>query len=244
VAGALHGWEAVVVQVVGVVGGFLAALLGILKYFNYRSKRDIRAAVGESFASTVDRIASDNDTVRMTGAVLLRRFFDEKTEQGAAGTPYIKEAIEVIAGMLRAEQLPAIQKVLADGLHYANDLRGADLQNCNLQNAYIGRKAGEKRRVDLSGADLFESDCTRASFRDAIALNTVFYRATLEGTVLTGADCQDADFREAKLSGCKLSGAKIGGANFAGAKEIPGEVANLLDKDLVGRHGAEVPKSK
>lgn len=233
---------------VAVGGGFLTALLGILtavvgilKYFDYRSKRDVRAAVGASFASTVDRFASDNETVRMTGAVLVRRFFNEKTEQGAAGTPYIKEAIEVIAGMLRAEKSPVIRKVLADSLHYAKDLRGADLQNCDLQNAYIGRKVGEKQRMDLSGADLFKSDCTGASFRDAIAVGTVFYHATLEHTVLIGADCQDADFREAKLSGCKFSGAKIGGAKFSGAQDIPTEVANLLNNDGVGRRGAEVP---
>jgi hypothetical protein len=78
----------IILNWVTIVGGILTALLGILKYFNYRSKRDVRAAVGTSFASTVDRIASENDTVRMTGAVLLRRFFDEKAEQGAAGTPY------------------------------------------------------------------------------------------------------------------------------------------------------------
>jgi uncharacterized protein YjbI with pentapeptide repeats len=259
----------IVLNGVAVVGGILTALLGILKYFNYRSKSDVRAAVGTSFRETVDRIASDNYTVRMTGAVLLRRFFDEKTEQGAAGTPYVQEAVHVIAGLLRAEKSHSIRKALADGLHYANDLRGADLQNCHLEDAYIGTKAGEgitaqssprerlkqlfgwrnandarpmKRRMDLSGADLFESDCTRASFRDVIAVKTVFYRATLKGTVLVGADCQYADFREADLSGCKLAGAKIGYARFAGAQGVPGEVAELLDENLMGRPNAEVPE--
>lgn len=256
----------IILNWVTIVGGILTALVGILKYFNYRSKRDVRAAVGTSFASTVDRIASENDTVRMTGAVLLRRFFDEKAEQGAAGTPYIREAVEVIAGMLRAEESPLIRKVLADGLHYANDLRGADLQNCRLQDAYIGTKAGEvvrtnsstrrvmrtlfgsndangvrqpKRRVDLSGADLFKADCTKASFRDVIAVNTVFYQAILVNAVLSGADCRHADFRQAELSGCNLSGAKIGYARFAGAQDIPQKVQELLD-NMVGRPGAEV----
>jgi uncharacterized protein YjbI with pentapeptide repeats len=192
-------------------------------------------------AVSVDRVASDNDTVRMAGAVLLRRFFDQQTEQGAAGAPYIREAIEVIAGMLRADQTPLVQKVLADGLRYAVDLRRADLQNCKLRNAYIGRKTGEKRVVDLSGADLFEADCTGASFKDVIAVNTVFYRAILEETVFTDADCRDADFRDARLTGSKLRGAKIGGAKFAGAQGIPDDVVVLLDKDLVGLQGARVP---
>src|ERR1700740_476604 len=81
---------------------------------------------------------------------------------------------------------------------------------------------------------------SKASFRDVIAVNTVFNEATLEDTVLTGADCQYADFRKAKLSGCKLSGAKIGYARFAGAQSIPEEVKELLH-NMVGRPGAEVP---
>jgi hypothetical protein len=178
----------------------------------------------------------------MAGAVLLRRFFDRRTEQGAAGTPYVKEAIEVIAGMLREEQPPRVQKVLADGLRYAIDLRKADLQHCNLRNAYIGRKTGDPRVVDLSEADLFESDCAGASFKEVVAYKTVFYRAGLEGTVLTDADCREADFREARLLGSRFGGAQLEGARFAGADGVPDEVVKLLDEHKVGRPGAVVPK--
>ena len=139
---------------VAVVGGLGAALLGLVKYFNYRSKRDRLAEVGASFVLTIESLASDNATSRMAGAVLLRRFFDRHTEQGAVGRPYVREAIEVMAGMLREEQLPHVQKVLADGLRYARQLAGADLQNCDLRNAYLGIKAGDKEPVDL---------CTRGS---------------------------------------------------------------------------------
>ena len=109
------------------MAGALAAVLGILKYFNYKTKRDRRAAVGTAFASTVEALASDNETKRMAAAVLLRRFFDRGTEQGEAGTPYLQETIEVIAGMLRETQPERLQKVLADGLRYARNLTGADL---------------------------------------------------------------------------------------------------------------------
>ena len=37
-----------------------------------------------------------------------------------------------------------LRKVLADGLRYARDLRGADLQRYNLRNAYLGWKQGDK----------------------------------------------------------------------------------------------------
>jgi hypothetical protein len=143
---AIQGWLAV-------VGAILTAALGLFKYFSYRTREDRRAAVGASFVLTVDALASDNGTSRMAGADLMRRFFDRQTERGEAGRPYVMEAIEVMAGMLREEQPVRVQKVLSDGLRYARDLRNADLQNCDLRNAYLGRKTGGERAVDSSVID-------------------------------------------------------------------------------------------
>jgi uncharacterized protein YjbI with pentapeptide repeats len=258
----LQGW-------VAVIGGLLAAILGVFKYFNYRSRRDRLAEIGASFALTVEALASNNPTSRMAGAVLLRRFFDRHTEQGARGRPYVKEAVEVMAGMLRQEQPAQVQKVLADGFRYSGDLRGADLQNCDLSNAYLGKKHREDEAIDLSRADLYGANCERASFRAAIACEAVFVDATLRKTVFTAADCRDADFRRASLEGAKfesdpakkfpgadlrgadfrdaeLAGAtfadaSVGGARFEGANGIPDDVAAFLDDDFVARHDAVVP---
>lgn len=226
---------------VAVVGGLLAAVLGLSQYFNYRSKRDRLAAVGASFALTVEALGSDKPTSRMAGAVLLRRFFDRHTEQGVHGRPYVKEAVEVMAGMLREEQPPQLQKVLADGLRYARELQDADLQNCDLRNAYMGKKTGDKWAVDLSRADLYGANCDRASFKEVVACETVFMEAELRKTVFTGADCRGADFRRAKVDGAKFDGAQIGGAKFEGAEGVPDEVAALLDERLEGRPGGVVP---
>ena len=232
---ALQSW-------VAVAGALVAAILGIFKYFNYRSKRDRLAEVGASFALTVDALASDNETSRMAGAVLLRRFFDRHTEQGARGRPYVKEAIEVMAGMLREEQPQRIQKVLADGLRYARELQQADLQHCDLRNAYIGRKAGDRSPVDLTRADLYGAKCDRASFKAVIARGTVFMEAELRKTVFSGADCRSADFRWAKLDGAKFDGAQIGGARFDGAEGVPDQLVALLDARSEGLPGAVVPE--
>jgi uncharacterized protein YjbI with pentapeptide repeats len=257
----LQGW-------VAVVGGLLAAILGLLKYFNYRSKRDRLAEVGASFALTVDALASENGTSRMAGAVLLRRFFDRHTEQGARGRPYVREAIEVMAGMLREEQPPRVQKVLADGLRYARELQDADLQNCDLKNAYVGKKTGDEWAVDLSRADLYGAMCDRASFKAVVARETVFVDAELRKAVFTGADCRNADFRRAKLDeakfetdqkfpgadcrnadfrsakldGAKFGGAQIGGAKFEGAEGIPEQVVALLDERMQALPDAVVPR--
>jgi Pentapeptide repeats (9 copies) len=221
-------------------GTLLVALVGLFRYFNYKSKRDRKAAVGASFAATVDALASDSETRRMAAAVLLRRFFDPSTEQGEAGTPYLRETIQVIAGMLREPQPGNLQKVLADGLRYARDIAGSDLQRCNLAHAYLGRKKGDRWRLDMSEADLFEADCSGASFREVVAADAVFYRTTLVGTVFTGADLRRADFRAADLSEAAFAGAQIEGARFADAKNLPAELTALLTANHVGRPGAVV----
>ena len=256
-------------SLVALLGGLVAAVLGLFRYFNYRSKRDRLAEVGASFALTVEALASDNPTSRMAGAVLLRRFFDRHTEQGTRGTPYVREAVEVMAGMLRQEQPAQVQKVLADGLRYAVELRDADLQNCDLTNAYLGRKQGDRTALDLSRADLYGARCERTSFRAAIARETVFADAVLRKAVFTAADCRSADFRRASLEGARFESdperqlpgsdlraadfrgaslegatftdAQIGGAKFGDATGIPQAVVALLDAEFVAVQGSVVP---
>jgi uncharacterized protein YjbI with pentapeptide repeats len=204
----LQGW-------VALIGGLAAAVLGIVKYFDFKSRRERAAQAGEAFASTVDALSSADDPKRLAGAILLRRFFDRSTEQGGKHTPYASEAVGVIAALLRGTETGTLQKILADGLAYAPSLLHADLQRCNLRNAYLGRRPD--RRPDLSHADFFEADLTGASLRDAVACEAVFFRASMRDTVLRGADLTGADFRQADLQGARLEGAILDGADFAGA---------------------------
>src|SRR3954471_3636859 len=123
---------------IALVGGLGTAILGLLKYFDYRSKRDRQTMVGQTFNETVSSLASDDEIKRLAAAILLRRFFDRRTEQGAAGAPYQHEAIRVIAALLRTAETGQFQKLLADGLAFAPTLERADLQECNLAGAYLG----------------------------------------------------------------------------------------------------------
>ena len=240
---------------VGVAGALVAAILGVLKYFDYKSNRDRQAAIGAFFASTVEALASDNATRRMAAAVLLRRFFERGSEQGGRKPPYRRETVEVIAGMLRDHPPELLQKVLADGLRYAGapDARtgwrrtpgvlvGADLQRCSLANAYLGKKQQDRRAIDLSYADLYEADCSGASFREVTAVSAVFYRCILNGSVFDGAQLEGANFREARLSGARFIGARIGGADFTGATDIPPEVARVLGPESVAPAGTVVER--
>jgi hypothetical protein len=83
--------------------------------------------VRESFDAVVVSLASQVEVGRLTGAILLRRFFDSQTEVGIAGTPYWKEAVNVTAAVLRV-RIPATFRLLADGLAFAPSMAGVDLQ--------------------------------------------------------------------------------------------------------------------
>jgi len=249
---------------IGVVAALLAAALGILKYFSYRTRRDRISLVGQAFNSTVEGLSSDAAAKKLAAAILLRRFFDKGTEQGAAGTPYEHEAVAVIAALLRNTATGELQKLLADGLAYASSLQGADLQECNLSRAYLGKRpravvehsalrllaagrwsqsgTGGRRNgqqdgpsspvpIDLTTADLFHANLTGASLRGAVARNAVFYTAVARETVFEGASLEGADFREAELEGARFTGAWIEGARFAGARNVPPNVALLLDQN-------------
>jgi Pentapeptide repeats (8 copies) len=242
--------------------GALATLVGAITavYLAYKNKRERIATVGTSFKETVEALSADSDVKQMAAAVLLRRFFDRDSEQAVRGvgalyrrgTPYKQEAIEVIAGMLRETAPSTLQKVLADGLRYAQDLSRADLQKCELSNAYLGRKDGDTASLNLSHADLYLAVCKGTSFKAATAFKSIFYRADLENAVLTEADCTAADFRNANLSNAKFlgselrdadfRGATISGAKFAGATNIPADVTRFLDTDGVAAPNSVVPE--
>ena len=64
------------------ITALLAGILGILKYFQYRTRRDKIMLVRQAFDTVVNSLASNVEVERMAGAILLRRFFDRETEVG------------------------------------------------------------------------------------------------------------------------------------------------------------------
>ncbi|HUC15074.1 MAG TPA: pentapeptide repeat-containing protein [Acidimicrobiales bacterium] len=213
--------------------GFLGAVIGLMKYVNYKSKRDRIADVGAAFESVTGSLSSDNEVRRLAAAIRLRRFFDPGSELGVAGATYAMETLGVIAGILREQPTGNFQKLLADGLKGAPSLVGADLQRTNLQGAYLSG-------VDVSQADFYRADLSGASFKDAVGRRAVFYQARMVGTVFTRADLREANFFEGDLSRAQLAGARLAGAIFTGSRGLPSEVLSQLDQE--GRFaGPDVP---
>jgi uncharacterized protein YjbI with pentapeptide repeats len=218
----------------------LAGILGILKYFQYRTRRDKIMSVRQTFDAVVNSLASNVEVERMAGAILLRRFFDRKTEVGISGTPYWKEAVYVTAAILKGQVTGNFQKLLADGLAFAPGLERADLQKTNLQFAYLGSRkvAGspsDQVITDLSYADFYRADLSSASLKGAKAIGAVFYQARMHNTVLTGTDLRDANFFEADLKGAKFDGAHLYGANFNSSLNRPITITSKLDESGVYR---------
>lgn len=185
-------------------------------------------AIRHEFEQVIDMISADDLAHRRAAAILLRRFFDEDAEQGGRQTPYAKEALDVMSALLRGAEADAVQKLLADGLAYAPTLEDADLQETNLQQAYLG--AQPRRSVDLSRADFFRADATGASFRGATLRAADFYQARLINTVFKEADLTSANFFEADLMGAKFDGAVLKDANFQLARNVPEDIASHLDR--------------
>lgn len=225
----MASWTAALTAVVALVG----AVLGVLRYFNYRTKRDRiaaaaaakrdrMAAVGSAFETVVEALASESEIKQLAAAIRLRRFFDPDSEVGDVAAKYAQDALGVMAGILREQPTGSLQKLLADGLAHAPSLAGADLQRTNLQGAYLGS-------TDVSRADFYQADLSGASLKQAIAREAVFYQARLVDTVFTKADLRGANFYEADLTRARFGGALLAGATFAGGCIIPPEVASYLD---------------
>jgi uncharacterized protein YjbI with pentapeptide repeats len=206
------------------VAAFLTGVLGILRYFNYRTRRDRITAVGSALDAAVAALASENEVQRAAAAIRMRRFFDRRSELGVAGAAYANDAQNVIAASLRDLPTGNLQKLLADGLAYAPSLAGADLQRTNLQSAYL---AG----VDMAGADLFQADLSDGSLKGADARGVTFYRTRLVRTVFVDADLRDARFFDADLREATFSGARLAGARFAHCRHLPTALAAALDAE-------------
>jgi uncharacterized protein YjbI with pentapeptide repeats len=239
VATAFQAW-------VAIIGGLLTAILALLRYFSERSRREKAATIGAAFSATVDGLSAPEKTKQLAAAVLLRRFFDPHSEQGAAGQPYQRETVSVIAALLINIPPGELQKLLADGLAYAQSLAGADLQHCNLSHTYWGPRPRppvtngalrmlSKRRlpfrlsrhpdapaigkcIKLDGADLSYADLSGASLRSADAVATVFRRCTATNAVFEQADLRRANFKNADLRGANFRHCNLTGAQLNGAK--------------------------
>lgn len=214
-----------------------AIVFAIIKFFDFKTKSQTLASIRSSFDSIVEKLSSENEIEKISAAILLRRFFDKKTEEGGKRTPYVKETINVIASLLRNLPTCIFQKTLADGLSYTIDLQNVDFQKANFQQSYLGRKDG--KAIDISVADFFRADFSQALIDNVIAVKTIFYQARFHQTTIKNSDCQGANFCGTDLLGARFDKVNLLGANFRNAVNIPEVITEHLDQDFVYREKVE-----
>ncbi|WP_411359008.1 pentapeptide repeat-containing protein [Pseudidiomarina salilacus] len=226
--------------------GYITKVL-IVEYQRKITKSQV-VVIGQHFREIVQTLASGNSEQRLSSAILLRRFFDPKSEYGLDKTPYAKDCLGVISSFLKILPNSEVQKALADNLKYAEGdlLHGADLQHTNLSNAYLGSSPDEAivsivkadffrarligmslRRADLSNATFYEADLNRTVLRDTTLKGANFNGATLYDVDFRGADLRGATFLNATVEKCRFMGASLDDNVFKGSFGK----GNLFDDD-------------
>ena len=125
----------------------------------------------------------------------------------------IAEAIAEVTGCYTRRNSPSTER---------SPLIGYDMQKVDLRDVYWGSQSGSKWRNGRAGfngrgLDFFQSDLSRASFRDALLEGAVFYGATLTKTQFRGASLKEANFSDAQLVDCDFRGADLESCDLSGA---------------------------
>ncbi|MDX8397244.1 MAG: pentapeptide repeat-containing protein, partial [Mariprofundaceae bacterium] len=198
-------------------GVVIPVSFALLALYGRHIIKENRRKIGDVFRETVVGLSSTNLEIRMSSAVLLRRFFDKKSELGVGRTPYAKDAVDVIAAVLKTLPTSHFQKVLADGIRFAPSLclKNGDFQGANFSKAFLSKQDGKD--ISMEGADFFQADLSGAQLKEAVLNQAQFYEATLYYTKFNKAKLRNANFTGASLHGVDFRGADLTNASFEGA---------------------------
>lgn len=219
----------IVIKEYWAVLGIVVVIIGTIireyiKWKGTKSDETLRDEYQKSFDKVVSDLSSENKSLQLTSAILLRRFFriDEMKKCG----DFLKdETINVISSLLRTLPSSVFQKTVGDGLAYAHDLSGVDLQRTNLQDVCL---EGKTCRLTLNNCDLFMADLSYALVKNVDAENAYFYHSILLKTKFKDCNLKGADFRNADLTKVCFEKVDLFKAKFDGAINIPKEIEPYL----------------
>lgn len=224
-----------VISIVAIaVGALSIGISSIMNYYGVFSISKQKELLQQSFNNVVAQLSSDNKSAQLSAAVLLRRFFRVKLtyhffinkKKHPDDDTFLKvETINVISSLLRTLPTGVYQKTLADGLASCDNLERADLQNTNLQNAYIGN---DTHTISLAHVDLFMANLSKALIKNVNAQGAYMPDAILTDARIKNSDFSGADFRGADLTNCYFDKVHLLGADFTDAVNVPQEIASDL----------------
>lgn len=108
------------------------------------------------------------------------------------------------------------------------DLSGADLQDSNLRGANLKRAdltGANLQGADLVGAQLADTDLTRADLRSTKLVKADFYQSRLFKSTLSESDCSGAYFRKTDLTQADFSDANLTKADLVECNLVNGCLA-------------------
>lgn len=214
---------------IAVVAIVCAIVYGALKYFREirRAKEREREQYKKSFEELVSQLnKKHNPSAQLSASILLRRYFKDTTEGDKKELR--KEAIDVISSLLRILPTGVLQKTLADGLGFATDLSGCDLQKTNLQDVLLDNK---KQEILMNDTDLFLSDLSFANLEGIKGHGVIFYNAILFYAHIHNCDFTNGNFRGADLTGVMFKDCILKNADFTDAINIPSNIKDNLDEN-------------
>lgn len=191
----------------------------LFQYLGIKSKRARREEEKVSFDTIVCNLSANDNTTKLAAAIMLRRFLKN------SNTFLFYEGINVISSMLKVLPTGILQKTLADGLAYAQNLSHIDLQKTNLQDVYLGRK--DNNLIKIDDTDFFLSDLSYALL-DGLSGKGIFYRTILFCTQIKNSDLSNSSFREADLTRANFKHVRLKGADFSGAQNVPLKIKGKL----------------
>ena len=225
----IYDYIILVLQIFAILTITSTIVYGVLKYFDdlRKKKERERNEYKKSFQELVSQLNNeDNQTAQLSASILLRRYFKDTTEDDKKELR--EEVIDVISALLRILPTGVLQKTLADGLGFATDLSGCDLQKTNLQDVLLDNK---KQEITMNNTDLFMADLSLANLKGIKGHGIIFYNAILFYSRIRNCDFTNANFRGADLNGVMFKNCILKGADFTGARNLPLFIKTNLDKD-------------
>lgn len=167
--------------------------------------------LSQEFQSCSKSLYSDNPIEQASAAILLRGFLKKRRVAWFFRIDYTREAKNLIVALLRTSIPTILQKNLADGLSYANSLKGQDLQHVNLIGALIKPKSRiryettklkiyKSKRLSMKSADMFHAVIQDCSINNVNGKGAFFLYAILSGTSFRNCILKNAKFQNANVS--------------------------------------------
>lgn len=210
-----------------VIATFVVGVLSIVIPFAvYIVQQQSRNA--QLFHECAKSLYSENPIEQSTAAILLRSFLKRPMYKILYKPDYTKEAKNLLVELLRKPIPIGIQKTIADGFSYANNLKGQEIQYVNMLNALIKPESRikyelaenrickfiyKRRRLSMKKADFFHAVLQECSINNVDAEGAIFFcailnRSSFKNCILKNANFVNSNVKDVRFDeDCKLEGA-------------------------------------